>query len=202
MISQWGHSGGPDWVDGGRTHRGRKQQWKRGGTRSRTGCWEQIHSRPTLSLQHFLWQTLGQSRQLLFPTPYQVVQVALADQKGGFGADKAVVVLQLCFREVCAEDGVHHTLPALQVLLQLAGIVCLAEQQGALVLQAGLEEAHTIQIYILYSTGTTGRVLLDNIMNDNTLRQITPFRSQPNPSQQNCGQAWAKVFIWVSKRHA
>lgn len=78
-------------------------------------------------------------RQLLLPLPYEVVEVALANQKGGFGADEAAVVLELWFGEVAGQDGVDHTLPPVQVLLQLLGIVSLTEEQRALVKEGVLK---------------------------------------------------------------
>lgn len=78
-------------------------------------------------------------RQLLLPLPYEVVEVALANQKGGFGADEAAVVLELWFGEVARQDGVDHTLPPVQVLLQLLGIVSLTEEQRALVKEGVLK---------------------------------------------------------------
>lgn len=48
-----------------------------------------------MSLRQLLWQALSQSHQLLLPLPYEVVQVPLAYEKGGFGADKAAVILEL-----------------------------------------------------------------------------------------------------------
>lgn len=60
--------------------------------------------------------------------PDEIVEVSLADEEGGFGADKAAVVLQLRLGEVAREDAVDHALPPLQVLLQLLSIVSLAKE--------------------------------------------------------------------------
>lgn len=53
-----------------------------------------------MSLRQLLRQALGQSRQLILPLPYEVVQVPLANQNGGLGADEVAVVLELRFGEV------------------------------------------------------------------------------------------------------
>lgn len=53
-----------------------------------------------MSLSQLCRKTLGQLGQLLLPLPYEVIQVASANQKGGFGADKVEVVLELLFGEV------------------------------------------------------------------------------------------------------
>lgn len=65
--------------------------------------------------------------------------MALANQKGGFGADEAAVVLELRFGEVAGQDDVDHTLPPVQVLLQLPGVVSLTEEQRALVKEGVLK---------------------------------------------------------------
>lgn len=59
--------------------------------------------------------------------------MALANQKGGFGADEAAVALELRFGEVAGQNDLDHTLPPVQVLLQLPSIISLTEEQRALV---------------------------------------------------------------------
>lgn len=100
-------------------------------------------SRPTVCLRHLLRQALGQSRQLLLSLPYEVVDVPLANQKGGLGADEAAVVLELRFGEVAGQDGVDHPLPPVQVLLQLPGVFSLTEEQRALVMEGVLNGDET-----------------------------------------------------------
>lgn len=92
-----------------------------------------------MSLRQLLRQALGQSRQLLLPLPDEVVQLPLAHQQRGFGADEAAVVLELRFAEVAGEDGVDDALPPVQVLLQLAGVFGLTEEQRALVMEGVLK---------------------------------------------------------------
>lgn len=84
-------------------------------------------------------QAVGQPRQLLLPLADEIVQVSLADEEGGFGANKAAVVLQLGLREVAGEDPVDHALPPLQVLLQLLSVVRLAKDHRALVKEGVLD---------------------------------------------------------------
>lgn len=88
-------------------------------------------------------QTLEQLGQLLLPLPDEVVQVALADQEGGFGADEAAVVAELGFGEVARQNGVDHTLPTVQVLLQLPGVFGLEEEQRAFVMKGVLRTTKT-----------------------------------------------------------
>lgn len=59
--------------------------------------------------------------------------MALANQKGRFGADEAAVVLELRFSEVTRQNGVDHPLPSVQVLLELPSVVSLTEEQRTLV---------------------------------------------------------------------
>lgn len=67
--------------------------------------------------------------------------MALANQKRGLGADKTAVVLDLLLVEVAGKDGVDHTLPSVHVLLQLAGVVGLTEEQSALVKEGVLKRS-------------------------------------------------------------
>lgn len=71
--------------------------------------------------------------------PYEVIEVPLADQEGGFGADKVAVVLELWSSEVAGQDGVDDTLPPVQVLLQLPGILSLTEELRAFVMEGVLK---------------------------------------------------------------
>lgn len=138
MTSQRCHSGGPDCVRGAWNNRGWRQRWKSGRARGRAWRWERTRSRPTESVRQLLWQALSQSCQLLLPLPYEVVQVALTNQKGGFGADEAAVVLELQFGEVAGQDGVDQVLPPVEVLLQLQGVFSLTEEQRAFVMEGVL----------------------------------------------------------------
>lgn len=65
----------------------------------------------------------------------------LANQKRRLGADKTAVVLDLLLVEVAGKDGVDHTLPSVHVLLQLAGVVGLTEEQSALVKEGVLKRS-------------------------------------------------------------
>lgn len=65
--------------------------------------------------------------------------MSLAYQKGGFGADKAAVILELRLGEVAGQDDVDHALPPVQVLLQFPGVVSLTEEQSALVKEGVLK---------------------------------------------------------------
>lgn len=67
----------------------------------------------------------------------------LANQKRGLGADKTAVVLDLLLVEVAGKDGVDHTLSSVHVLLQLAGVVGLTEEQSALVKEGVLKGEST-----------------------------------------------------------
>ena len=88
---------------------------------------------------HHLWrQALSQLRQLLLPLPYEVIEVPLVNHQGGFGADEPAEVLELWFYEVAGEDVVDHTLPPVQVLLQLPGIFGLTEELRAFVMEGVL----------------------------------------------------------------
>lgn len=100
-----------------------------------------------MSLSQLLWQALGQSRQLLLPLTYAVVKAPLANQKRGFGADEATVVLKLRFGEVAGQDGVDHALPPVQVLLQLPGVFSLTEEQRAFVMEGILKKRRQINYY-------------------------------------------------------
>lgn len=73
--------------------------------------------------------------------------MALANQKGGFGADEAAVVLELRFSEVAGQDGLDHALPPVQVLLQLPSIISLTEEQRAFVLEGVLKGSRQKNIY-------------------------------------------------------
>lgn len=64
--------------------------------------------------------------------------MALADQEGGFDADKVAVVTELGFGEVAGQNGVDHTLPTVQVLLQLSGVFGLEEEQRSFVMKGVL----------------------------------------------------------------
>lgn len=77
--------------------------------------------------------------------------MALATQKGRFGADEAAVALELRFCEVAGQDGVDHSLPPVQVLLQLPSIIGLTEEQGALV-EEGVLKRRSIDRGILIIT--------------------------------------------------
>lgn len=116
-------------MGGAGIHRGLEREREGGVAWGREG----ICPGPTVSLCQLQREALGQSRQLLLPLLYEVVKVALATQKGRFGADEAAVALELRFGEVAGQDGVDHTLPPVQVLLQLPSIIGLTEEQGALV---------------------------------------------------------------------
>lgn len=70
--------------------------------------------------------------------------MSLADEEGGFGANKATVVLQLRFCEVAGEDAVDHALPPLQVLLQLLSVVSLTKDHRALAKERVLKREKTL----------------------------------------------------------
>lgn len=61
--------------------------------------------------------------------------MSLANQKGGFGADEAAVVLELRLGEVARQGGLDNTLPPVQVLLQLPSVFSLTEEQRAFVVE-------------------------------------------------------------------
>lgn len=115
---------------------------RRGQRRARCRTWEEAVRRPGVSRRQICGQALVQMRQLLLPEAYEFIQVPQADQEGRFGADKAAVVLQLSFGEVAGKNGVDHSLPPVQVLLQFPGIFSLTEEQRALVMKRLLKKTH------------------------------------------------------------
>lgn len=130
VRSQRRDGGGPVQRGGASGGWGRRQGGAEGGASGRR---EAAPPRQTVGLGLLGREALEQLRQLLLPLPQQVVQVALADQQRGLGADQAAVVPQLLLAQVGPQDGVDRPLPPVQVILQLAGVVRLAQQQGALV---------------------------------------------------------------------
>lgn len=113
----------------------------RGRERARGGAWERegAPSGARVDARQLPRQAVCQPAQVLLPVPDEIVEVPLADEEGGFGANEAAVVLQLGLREVAGEDGVDHALPPLQVLLQLLSVVGLAKDHRALVKEGVLE---------------------------------------------------------------
>ena len=77
--------------------------------------------------------------QMLLPLPYEVVQTALADEQRGRGADQLAVEQQLGGAQAGREQRAYHPLPALQVVLQLPGVLPLGQQLGALLEEGGLD---------------------------------------------------------------
>lgn len=108
--------------------------WREG---ARGGAWERRGA--PASVRQLPRKAVGQPGQVLLPKPDEIVEVALADEQGGFGANEAAVVPQLGWREVAGQDGVDHALPPLQVLLQLLSVVSLAEERRALVEEGVLD---------------------------------------------------------------
>lgn len=92
-----------------------------------------------MGVRQLPWEAVRQPRQVLLPMSDEIVEVSLADEERGLGANEAAVVLQLRLCEVAGEDGVDHTLPPLQVLLQLLRVVRLAKHQRALVKEGDLK---------------------------------------------------------------
>lgn len=78
---------------------------------------------------------LLQPLHLLLPLPYELVQVALANQKGGFDADVTLVVTQLRAAQVTRQNVQNHSLAPVQVFLQLASVFLLTAQLLPLQLQ-------------------------------------------------------------------
>lgn len=98
-----------------------------------------------MGVRQLPWEAVRQPRQVLLPMSDEIVEVSLADEERGLGANEAAVVLQLRLCEVAGEDGVDHTLPPLQVLLQLLRVVRLAKHQRALVKEGDLKGKKGLQ---------------------------------------------------------
>lgn len=121
--SEWGHSGGT---------------WQVGGvkTRLRLGGGVSV-----------LWVVLRgegllQPPHLLLPLAYELVQVALLNQQGGFDADVTLVVVQLRAAQVTGQNILNHSFAPVQVFLQLTSVFLLTAQLLPLQLQWFLQR-HT-----------------------------------------------------------
>lgn len=80
-------------------------------------------------------QAVGERLQLLLPQPLLLLQVLLPDEQRGLGLDKVPVVLQLLGRQLAGQEGGDHVLPAVQVILQIFGILSLFTQQTVAAVQ-------------------------------------------------------------------
>lgn len=112
-------------------------------------------------------QALGESRQLLLPLPDEVIELALANQERGFGADEAAVVVELCFGEVAGQDGGDSALPPVQVLLQLPRVFGLTKEQRTLVMKGVLRKRRSREISVSWvfelRTGRSIIVCVDSL---------------------------------------
>ena len=90
-------------------------------------------------------QAVRQTLELLLPQADLVVQLALLDDEGRLHLHEVLVVGQALVRQVVGQDVVDQPLPAVQVLLQLLGVLVLADQQRALVCQCALWRERTEQ---------------------------------------------------------
>lgn len=129
--SEWGHSGGT---------------WQVGGvkTRLRLGGGVSV-----------LWvvlrgEVLLQPPHLLLPLAYELVQVALSYQQGGFDADVTLVVVQLRAVQVTGQNILNHSLAPVQVFLQLTSVFLLTAQLLPLQLQRFLQGHTQTHIKILF----------------------------------------------------
>lgn len=77
----------------------------------------------------------GQSLQLLLSQTLPLLQVFLADQQRGLGLDEASVVLQLLGRQLPGQEGGDQVLPAVQVVLQVFGVLPLFAQETVAAVQ-------------------------------------------------------------------
>lgn len=83
-------------------------------------------------------ETLQQTLDLLLAQLDLVVQLALLDEERRLHFHEMLVVLELLLGEVVGQDVQHHTLPAVQVLLELPGILVLSGQDLPLLTQRAL----------------------------------------------------------------
>lgn len=80
-----------------------------------------------------------QRLQLLLGQPLLLLQLLVPDEQVGCGLQEAVVEQQLLVAELLLQEGRHHLLPPLQVLLQLAGIPPLLAEQPMAAVQGALQ---------------------------------------------------------------
>lgn len=80
-----------------------------------------------------------QRLQLLLGQPLLLLQLLVPDEQVDCGLQEAVVEQQLLVAELLLQEGRHHLLPPLQVLLQLAGIPPLLAEQPMAAVQGALQ---------------------------------------------------------------
>lgn len=80
-----------------------------------------------------------QCLQLLLGQPLLLLQLLVPDEQVGCGLQEAVVEQQLLVAELLLQEGRHHLLPPLQVLLQLVGILPLLAEQTMAAIQGALQ---------------------------------------------------------------
>lgn len=81
---------------------------------------------------------LQQTLDLLLAQFYLVIQLPLLDKECGLHFHKMLVVLELLRGQVIGQDGQHHALPPVQVLLELPRILMLPSQELPLLVQRTL----------------------------------------------------------------
>lgn len=81
---------------------------------------------------------LQQTLDLLLTQLYFVIQLPLLDEERGLHLHEVLVVLELLSRQVIGQDVQHHTLPSVQVLLELPCILVLPGQNLPLLVQRTL----------------------------------------------------------------
>ena len=134
-------------------------------------------------------EAVGERLQLLLSQPLLLLQVLLLDEQRGLGLDKPPVVLQLLGRQLARQEGGDQVLSAVQVILQIFGILPLFAQQTVAIVQRLLEWRDEeklliipeLKLYYYYITlGTTTyvrshclQVVVYNISNkDRVLRYL------------------------------
>lgn len=78
---------------------------------------------------------VGKGLQLLLSQPLLLLQVLLPDEQRGLGLDEAPVVLQLLGGQLARQEAGDQVLPAVQVILQVFGVLPLLAQQTVAVVQ-------------------------------------------------------------------
>lgn len=84
-------------------------------------------------------QTVHQALELLVAQLDFVLQLALFDDERRLHLDKVLVVRQRVLGQVAAQDVVDEALAAVQVLLELLGVLVLSDQQLPLLHQRALQ---------------------------------------------------------------
>lgn len=97
-------------------------------------------------------QAVGERLQLLLSQPLLLLQVLLPDEQRGLGLHEAPVVLQLLGGQLTPQEGGDQVLPAVQVILQIFGVLPLFAQQTVATVQRLLSadtEDKEHEIYLL-----------------------------------------------------